>query len=126
MAIRGLAAAESVPQYAAELQLRMHGVLSRRSQQISMWMQTRCPTRHRPFGVMQLPDDKSLLARKSRKENAVSRLGETLFFGGGTQESRKASQGERLMAPRIFARGELAKTPDENSSYRFLKQLQIF
>jgi len=32
------------------------------------------PTRHRPFGVMQLPDDKSLLARKSRKENAVSRL----------------------------------------------------
>jgi heptaprenylglyceryl phosphate synthase len=76
---------------------------------------------------MQLPDDKSLLARKSRKENAVSRLGETLFFGGGIQESRKASQAERLIAPRIFARGELAKTPDENSSCSpFPKQLQIF
>merc|ERR1712094_12558 len=41
------------------------------------------PTRHRPFGVMQLPDDKSLLARKSRKENAVSRLRKTLFFWRG-------------------------------------------
>ena len=122
MAIRGLAAAESVPQYAAELQLRMHGVLSRRSQQISMWMQTRCPTRHRPSGVMQLPDDKRLLARKSRQRTPF--LGETL--GGGILESRKVIRAERLIAPRIFARGELAKTPDENSSYRFLKQLQIF
>ena len=79
-----------------------------RSQQTPMWVQARCPTRHRPSGVTQLPDDKRLLARKSRQRTPF--LGETL--GGVILESRKVIRAERLIAPRIFARGELAKTPD--------------
>merc|ERR1712025_1475512 len=45
-----------------------------RSQQTPMWVQARCPTRHRPSGVMQLPDDKRLLARKSGRGAPLIRV----------------------------------------------------
>merc|ERR1719235_2174426 len=42
-----------------------------RSQQTPMWVPARCPTRHRPSGVMQLPDDK-IAGQEIATENTVS------------------------------------------------------